>query len=73
MVFVRTFCVADLFVGCYGLGKMTMFFFVEDLLVNFFLPECLLLTAVTAACMGQLFLNVERGLKVCVQCVHVCV
>lgn len=64
MVFVRTLCVSDFLVGCYGVGKMVMFLFVDGLHINFFLPESLLFTATTAACLSLLLLNVDRSVKI---------
>ncbi|XP_076469425.1 cannabinoid receptor 2-like [Babylonia areolata] len=63
MVFVRVLCMSDFFLGCYGLGKMVMFFFVDDLIINFFLPESLFFTATTASCLSLLLLNLDRCVK----------
>ena len=64
MVFVRMLCVSDFFVGCFGLGKMVMFLFVDGLIINFFLPECLFFTATTAACLSLLLLSIDRSVKI---------
>ena len=64
MVFVRMLCVSDVLVGCYGVGKMVMFLFVDGLIINFFLPESLLFTATTASCLSLLLLSVDRSLEV---------
>ncbi|KAL8589427.1 hypothetical protein ACOMHN_021579 [Nucella lapillus] len=63
MVFVRMLCMSDFFLGCYGLGKMLMFLFVDNLIINFFLPESLFFTATTASCLSLLLLNLDRCVK----------
>ncbi|XP_041350111.1 adenosine receptor A1-like [Gigantopelta aegis] len=59
LVFVRNLCVSDVLVGAYGIFKMIMYLFLEDLLIDFFLPESLFFTASLAYGLSLLCLNLD--------------
>ncbi|ESO89879.1 hypothetical protein LOTGIDRAFT_164572 [Lottia gigantea] len=63
LVFVRSLCVADVLLGVYGGFKMIMFFNVDILMMNFFLPESLFFTALLASGLSLLSLNIDCSIK----------
>ncbi|XP_012936024.1 uncharacterized protein LOC106011337 [Aplysia californica] len=63
LVFLRSLCLSDILMSTYGVSKMAMLLCMEDLHVNFFLPESLFFTASLASTMSLLSLNVDCFVK----------
>ncbi|CAG5126722.1 unnamed protein product [Candidula unifasciata] len=62
-VFLRSLYVSDILMSIYGTSKMTMLLFIEQLNINFFLPESLFFTASLASTMSLIFINLDCYLK----------
>lgn len=62
-VFLRSLYVSDILMSMYGTFKMTMLLYIEQLNINFFLPDSLFFTATLASSMSLIFLNLDCYLK----------